>query len=186
MNFRYDTERTILKILNGNSAGDVLRFYLSNREIFERYEAQRPANFYTDSYQRRVLNYEYNMCVKQSNIRFWVYDKSDVEHVIGTICLRDITRSVYQSCEVGYKFAQRFWHMGYATETLEKCIDIAFNELRLHRIVAHVMPENTPSIKLLYRLGFDYEGIARHSALIRGKWENHAVYSLIAPSPYRS
>lgn len=181
MNFSYETNRLILKILDGNHAEDVLRFYLSNCEIFERYEAARPENFYTESYQRRVLNYEYNMSVRQTGVRFWVYEKTDPAHVIGTVCFRDITRMVYQSCEIGYKFDEYFWHKGYASEALRKCVQIAFDDLQLHRITAHIMPENISSIRLVERVGFQREGIARESALIRGVWEDHIVYSIIHP-----
>lgn len=179
MKFSYETDRLLLKVLDGSYAPDILRFQIDNHDIFERYEATRPENFYTENYQRRVLNYEYNLCMKASGVRFWIYKKTDARHVIGTVCFRDITRGVYQSCEVGYKFDQRFWHYGYALEAMQKCIQIAFWELRLHRIVANIMPENTASIRLVERLGFEREGVARKSALIRGVWEDHIVYSLI-------
>lgn len=181
MKFSYTTDRLILKILNGSEAADVLRFYLSNRDVFERCEATRPENFYTESYLRRSLNYEYNMCIKQTAVRFWVYEKTDPAHVIGTVCFRNILRHVYQSCEIGYKFDQAFWHQGYACEALNKCIEIAFNELNLHRITAFIMPENTASICLAERAGFELEGTARKNALIRGVWEDHLVYSILHP-----
>lgn len=181
MKFTYETDRLILKVLDGNHASDVLRFYLANRELFERSEAARPDNFYTEAFQRRILNHEFNMCVRQSGIRFWVYQKSDPEHVIGTVCLRNITRHVYQSCETGYKFDQLSWHHGYALEALCKCIQIAFYELNLHRITAYIMPDNAASIRLVQRAGFELEGIARKNAMVQGVWEDHAVYSIICP-----
>lgn len=181
MKFIYETDRLILKILDGTYASEVLRFYLANREIFERNEAQRPYNFYTEKYQRRVLNHEFNMCIKQIGIRFWIFEKTDPSHVIGTVCFRDIVRHIYQSCEIGYKFDSRFWHCGYAYETLKKCIEIAFYDLELHRITAHIMPDNAPSIQLVERVGFKQEGISRQSALIQGVWEDHMVYSILHP-----
>lgn len=179
MLFEYETERLQLRVLDGNSAIPVLRFYLSNQELFERYEATRANNFYTENYQRRVLNYEYNLCIRLSSVRFWVFKKHMPNRIIGTICLRNIIRGIYQSCDVGYKFDQQFWHHGYATEALKTGIAIAFEELELHRMVAHIMPENAASIQLVKRLGFQCEGIERHSAQIRGVWEDHLVYSLL-------
>lgn len=179
MKFSYETDRLLLKILDGTNANDVLRFYLSNRELFERCEALRPDNFYTEQFQRRVLNHEFNMCIKQIGVRFWIYEKTDSSHVIGTVCFRNIIRHVYQSCEVGYKFDQLFWHHGYACEALQKSIEIAFEDMNLHRITAYIMPDNTASIRLVERAGFSFEGIARKSALIRGAWEDHAIYSII-------
>ncbi len=181
MNFSYETDRLILKILDGSSASDILRFYASNRRVFEQCEALRPDNFYTESFQRQVLNQEFNMCIRQTGIRFWVYKKTDPDHVIGTVCFRNILRHVYQSCETGYKFDQLSWHHGYALEALRKSVQIAFYDLNLHRITAYIMPDNTPSIRLAERAGFKLEGIARKSAMVCGIWEDHAVYSIIRP-----
>lgn len=181
MKFSYETDRLLLKILDGSNANDVLRFYDSNREIFEQYEAMRPSNFYTLAYQRRVLNYEFNSFIKQTAMRFWIYEKTDPMHVIGTVCFGNIVRAVYQRCEVGYKLDHRFWHRGYAEEALFKCILIAFYELNLHRISAYIMPNNHPSIRLVERVGFEHEGIAKGYALVRGTWEDHLVYSILHP-----
>ncbi len=181
MKFSYDTDRLILKILDSSHAEDILRFYLDNREHFEQCEALRPENFYTEDFQRRVLNQELRLCIKQKGIRFWIYEKTDPNHVIGTVCFRNIIRHVYQSCEIGYKFEAHSWHHGYATEALFKCVEIAFDDLNLHRITAYIMPENTASIRLAKRVGFEYEGIARKCALICGVWEDHHIYSLLHP-----
>ena len=180
MQFLYETERLVLRVLDATFVDHVLLFYLENKETFEKYEAKRPENFYTANYQCRVLSHEYNAAVNRTNIRFWVYEKSNLNQIIGTVCLRDITRTIYQSCEIGYKFDERHWHHGYATESLFQMISVAFDDLRLHRIVAKIMPENIASIQLVTRLGFEYEGIARQSAMVRGVWEDHAIYSLLS------
>ena len=116
-----------------------------------------------------------------SAVRFYVFLKDDPDRIIGTICFRDITRSIYDSCEVGYKFDERFWHHGYATEALIEGIDIMFGDLGLHRITACVMPGNTPSIRLLESLYFKREGLLRQNARIQGEWTDHYLYSLIHP-----
>ncbi len=181
MNLIYETDRLILKVLRPDAAKKVLCFYLDNKELFEKYEALRPDNFYTLKYQKSVLLCEYNLTVQLSAVRFYVFLKNDPDHIIGTVCFRDITRSIYDSCEVGYKFDERFWHHGYATEALIEGIDIMFGDLGLHRITACVMPENTPSIRLLESLYFKREGLLRQNARINGKWADHYLYSLIHP-----
>lgn len=181
MNLIYETDRLILKVLRPEAAKKVLCFYLDNKELFEKYEARRPDNFYTAKYQKSVLLCEYNLTIQLSAVRFYVFLKDDPERIIGTVCFRDITRSIYESCEVGYKFDERFWHHGYATEALIEGIDIMFGDLGLHRITACVMPENTPSIRLLESLYFKREGLLRQNARINGKWSDHYLYSLIHP-----
>lgn len=181
MNLIYETDRLILKVLRPEAAKKVLCFYLDNKELFEKYEASRPDNFYTVKYQKSVLLCEYNLTVQLSAVRFYVFLKDDPDRIIGTICFRDITRSIYDSCEVGYKFDERFWHHGYATEALIEGIDIIFGDLGLHRITACVMPGNTPSIRLLESLYFKREGLLRQNARIQGEWTDHYLYSLIHP-----
>lgn len=179
MNLTYETDRLILKVLKADAAEDVLQFYLDNQELFEKYEPERPDNFYTIGHQKALLICEYNLTVKLSAVRFYVYRKEQPQQIIGTVCFRNITRSIYQSCEVGYKFDERYQHQGYAFEALYTGISIMFDDLRLHRIEANVMPVNTASCHLLESLGFTAEGVARGNALIRGKWEDHLRYALI-------
>lgn len=180
MNLYYTTERLTLRVLTADHAKDVLQFYLDNRVPFEKYEPDRPPNFYTENYQRAVLLYEYNQTVKLSAVRFYVYLKEQPEHIIGTIGFRNITRSIYQNCETGYKFDTKFRHRGYAYEALCLGISVMFEDLHLHRIEANVMPENADSIRLLKNLGFVQEGVVRSFAYIHGRWRDHLHFGLVA------
>lgn len=180
MNMEYQTERLELKILTDTKAGQVLKFYLDNQEIFEEYETDRPPQFYTEEFQKLLLESEYNLAVKQSLLRFWVYEKGQPDQIIGTVSFHNIRRGYYQSCEIGYKFDQRYWGRGYARESISKCIRVAFEELKLHRIEACVLPKNTASRKLLESLGFELEGIKKQSVKLHGVWSDHELYALLA------
>lgn len=179
MNMEYETKRLELKILPDTAAFQVLRFYLDNQEIFEKYETDRIPNFYTEKFQKMLLQSEYNLAVKQSLIRFWVYEKGQTDRIAGTVSIHNIKRGFYQSCELGYKFDQQFWGKGYARESISKCIEIIFEELKLHRIEAYVLPENTTSGKLLRKLGFELEGVKRQNVKLHGLWRDHELYALL-------
>ncbi len=179
MLLQYETRRLILKVLGPDYANDVLRFYLRDRELFEQYEADRSPNFYTESHQRNILQLEYKLTLKLSQVRFYVFLKEDPETIIGTVCLYDISSS-YSRAEIGYKFSSAHHHKGYATEAIEKLIDIAFSDLNLHRLSAHVLEHNIPSIRLLIGLGFEKEGICRDYLCLNGLWTDHLQYSLVA------
>lgn len=179
MNFQYETERLILKVLNPRDVKKVLQFQIENRELFEKYEPDRPENFYTLSHQESLLRFELKLAMKHSTIRFYVFCKNNPSKIIGTVCFHDIMRTAYSCTEIGYKFATGSQHLGYATEALEKGIQIMFEELHLHRINARVLPENTPSIRLLARLGFQQEGLERESILLHGVWEDHLRFGLV-------
>lgn len=181
MLLKYETERLILKILEPDAASEVLSFYLADKELFEQYEAERNKNFYTEEFQRNVLQLEYGLAMKLSQVRFYVFLKECPETIIGTVCLYDISRT-YSRAEIGYKFSSNFHHYGYASESIKKVIEIAFNELQLHKISAHIQKENAPSIRLLSKFGFVKEGISRDYLCLNGNWIDHLQYSLINDS----
>ena len=181
MKFQYETQHLGLTLLNPSvkNARQVLDFYNRNRSVFEPYEAARPANFYTEGYQKAMLEFDYNQTIQNKSLRFWIYLSQNPSRIIGTICFYDIVRPIYNRCETGYKFDQRYWHRGYAKEAMELGISLIFQEIGLHRIEAYVMKKNTASVRLLKSLEFQYEGTCRQYACIRGRWEDHLLFSRI-------
>jgi len=180
MLLQYETQRLILKIIGPDYARDVLQFYLNDKELFEQYETDRGPNFYTEGHQHNILQVEYGLALKMQQIRFYVFLKENPHQLIGTICLYQVS-NLYSHAELGYKFSSKFHHKGYASEAVEKLIDIAFMELNLHRLTAHVQEDNLPSIRLLENLGFQQEGICRDYLYLHGVWKDHIQYSLITP-----
>lgn len=59
--------------------------------------------------------------------------------------------------DLGYRFMKKYWGMGIATESGKACIEYGFGTLGLKRIIAMVLPKNPGSIKVLEKLGFNYE-----------------------------
>lgn len=181
MQFEYETDRLILKILKPDAASLVLDFYMRDKELFESYEPERPLNFYTISHQRTLLKCEYELAFKLQTVRFYVFLKENPDVIIGTICFYNILKSIYSNCDLGYKFSTAYQHMGYATEAILLGIWIIFEDLKLHRINAWVMPDNQASIKLLERLGFEREGLCKKVLPMRGQWQDHFHYAMISP-----
>ena len=81
--------------------------------------------------------------------------------------------------EIGYALSPEFWGKGYMTEALNKMIDFAFNDLKLHSIEANVNPNNNSSIKLLKRCGFRKEAHYRENYLFNGEFIDSIIYSLL-------
>src|SRR5690606_7313539 len=59
--------------------------------------------------------------------------------------------------DIGFRFFEKFWNKGYATESAKACLDYGFNDLRLNEIIGRAMKENTASIKVLEKIGLKYE-----------------------------
>lgn len=177
----YETDRLVLKMLGPEALRQVLEFQMHNKELFERYEPTRPYNFYTLSHQQAILKCEQKLAQKLSTVRFYVFLKDQPDTIIGTVCLHDILRMPYSCCEIGYKFDHDYHHMGYAREAVSAAVQIAFCDLQLHRVFARVVPNNTPSIRLLLSLSFEEEGLERGCIQIQGKWTDHLRFSRLCP-----
>ena len=54
-----------------------------------------------------------------------------------------------------------------------------FELLGLHRLEAACIPENEPSRRLLLKLGFHEEGLARRYLQIDGQWRDHVLFALL-------
>jgi [ribosomal protein S5]-alanine N-acetyltransferase len=175
------TDRLILNILHPIDADKVLLFYDKNKEHFEPWEPERDPNFYTLSYQRLTLSIENNLISQSKILRYWVFLRDNPNEIIGTVNFYNILRSSYCSCQLGYKFDRDYTGFGYAYESIREAIKVILYDYQLHRIEANIMPSNTPSINLINKLGFSYEGLAKSSIHINHKWEDHARYAYINP-----
>ena len=59
--------------------------------------------------------------------------------------------------DIGFRFAQKWWGKGYATESALPFLEFGFETLNLPEIIAMVLPENKASIRVLEKLGLTFE-----------------------------
>lgn len=55
--------------------------------------------------------------------------------------------------EVGYRYLKEYWGRGIGTEAAMACVDFARDDLKIKKLIALIMPENTGSIKVAEKLG---------------------------------
>jgi ribosomal-protein-alanine N-acetyltransferase len=65
------------------------------------------------------------------------------------------------------------------TAAVRAVVPFVFDSLELHRLEAACLPENTASMRLLERVGFKREGLARRYLRINGDWRDHVLYALL-------
>lgn len=70
-----------------------------------------------------------------------------------------IKRSPEAEIDLGYAFLPEYWGQGYATEVAQALLNYAINTIKLPRIIATTQLENQQSIKVLERIGMQFEGI---------------------------
>lgn len=98
--------------------------------------------------------------------------------VIGTCNYTNVVRGAFQACYLGYQVGRAHEGLGYMTEALGPLNAYVFRVLRLHRIMANHVPENARSARLLERLGFAREGLAKDYLFIDGAWRDHVLTAL--------
>ncbi len=101
---------------------------------------------------------------------------SESNSIIGDIGIHNIDEA---QVELGITIAPDYQHKGYATEALITVIDLLFQQLNKHRIIASVDPNNTASAKLFEKIGFRKEAHFVESFYHEGKWLDDVQYGLL-------
>ncbi|HEY5794371.1 MAG TPA: GNAT family protein [Bosea sp. (in: a-proteobacteria)] len=102
------------------------------------------------------------------------------ETLLGGLTLGLVRRGVAQACTLGYWMGERHAGKGHMTEAVRGALRFAFQDLALHRVEAACLPNNEPSRRLLQRVGFQQEGMARAYLRINGNWADHLLYAALA------
>ena len=98
--------------------------------------------------------------------------------LLGEISLGSVLRGPFQSCFIGYWIAAEHAGRGYIPEGVALIIRYGFEELKLHRMEAVIVPRNEKSRRVAAKLGLRDEGTAARFLQIQGVWEDHVRYAI--------
>lgn len=105
-----------------------------------------------------------------------VFEKSSGA-LVGGASVMDVVRGVTHSAYLGYWIHNAHWGKGYGKEAVRALIDVAFRDLKLHRVEAGVQPYNRRSILLARALGLRKEGLKKRMVFLDGAWRDLVMYS---------
>lgn len=104
----------------------------------------------------------------------------DTAKIIGEVGFTVLAKNKYGGvAESGYFFIPQFWDQGYASEALSTIHNFAFDELKLHKVVAGCDSENKASERVMVKCGMIKEAEFRKHHFHRGKWCDRLKYGLI-------
>lgn len=83
------------------------------------------------------------------------------------------------SAEIGYVLNPAYQGQGLATEAVRRVLTFGFEALELHRIEARFIEGNTASRRLMERVGMTFEGYARESMRIKGKYRTIGTCAIL-------
>lgn len=169
-----DTERLILRrfILDDDEA--MLKYWIANEEMQALYvvpayktkdSVRELLNTYQDSYENSSY-YRWAIILKESNecigeVAYWTID--DANHF----------------GEIGYCIGVEFQCRGFATEATKAVIKYGFTKINLHKIQICHMSINTPSNRVIEKVGCKYDGTLRDSFFMNGQYIDRVVHSIL-------
>jgi ribosomal-protein-alanine N-acetyltransferase len=127
------------------------------------------------AYRRRLRHYHREIREDQG-YAFLLFEEG-TSRMVGGLTLSNLRRGVTQSVSLGYWLGKPCTGKGHMTEAVRAVLPFAFASLRLHRVEAACMPDNTASIAVLERNGFEREGYARSYLFIAGGWRDHLLFA---------
>lgn len=98
----------------------------------------------------------------------------------GQLNVSSVTWGSLSSATIGYWVGQRFAGKSITPTAVALATDYCFTELGLHRMEICIRPENAPSLRVVEKLGFRYEGLRRRFIHINGDWRDHFCFALVA------
>jgi ribosomal-protein-alanine N-acetyltransferase len=134
-------------------------------------ELSRPA------FRRRLRRYQREI---RNDLAYpFLVFRYDDQMLIGGCTLSNVRRGVTQSAAIGYWVGARYARQGHMSAALTAMVPFAFGMLGLHRVEAACIPENEASRRLLRKIGFREEGLARRYLQISGEWRDHILFALL-------
>jgi ribosomal-protein-alanine N-acetyltransferase len=161
-----------------------VRLRSESREFLTPWEPLWPEDDLTRAAFRRRLRRQTDEMARDEAFSFLIFD-AGADTLLGGLTLGGIRRGVAQSGTLGYWMGAPHAGKGRMTRAVAAAVRFGFATLRLHRIEAACLPENTASQTLLERNGFQREGLARGYLRINGAWRDHLLYALVEPEATR-
>ena len=97
---------------------------------------------------------------------------------VGECNLNNISRGALQSANIGYWVDELYAGLGLTGEAVVGVLAYAFETIGLHRVEIAIVPRNTPSLRVVQKLGLRSEGIAARFIEINGVWEDHCRFAM--------
>jgi ribosomal-protein-alanine N-acetyltransferase len=181
------TARLIVRLARPGMERALARFLRENFPgHLDRWSPPVGAAFFTDAFwaERLALSVdEYHAGRSARFVMQMLQHPASLEApIVGTCNYTNIVRGPFQACYLGYQVGRAHEGRGLMAEALRATNAFVFETLRLHRIMANHRPENERSARLLERLGFVREGMARDYLFIDGAWRDHVLTSLTHPA----
>lgn len=168
-----ETKRLIIRPISENDREELF-YYRSDKEA-NKYQGWIPESIKdVDVFIDKASQ---QLDVPETWFQLVLVDKIE-QRIIGDIGVHFLDKANRQ-VEIGCTLNKGFQNKGYATEAVERVLDFLFVDLKKHRVITSIDPDNKSSIRLVERIGFRKEAHFIESLYLNGKWVDDLVYAIL-------
>ncbi|WP_029251852.1 GNAT family N-acetyltransferase [Paraoerskovia marina] len=170
---------SVTRLLTVDDAGELADVLAANREHLAPWDPIRDESFYTPAGQVAALLPLLESHARGESLPLAIVD--DDGSIAGRITLAGIVRGPFLSGGIGYWVRHESGGRGLAKAAVGDLLALAFGELGLHRVQAETLLHNERSQRVLKANGFRQYGVAPEYLHIAGRWQDHAMFQVLAP-----
>jgi ribosomal-protein-alanine N-acetyltransferase len=149
------------------------------QKVFEGFSHPQVTKYFDITYptfESTVVQMEWYKTNREKQIGYaWVVENEE-QDFMGIFSLYQINKQ-HKRCELGYWLFPQYWQKGYASLAIQALLTFASENLKLHRIAAEIEPENTDSLKLLAKLGFEREAMLKDFEFKNGQFNSLEIWA---------
>lgn len=150
--------------------------FQANRTRLAPWEPVRAEEFYTVEGQRRVIGRRLAEFDSGAALPMVLAGQGAI---VGVLTLSSIVRGAFQNAHIGYWVSRGIEGTGVMTAAVAAAVNIAKEDLGLHRLEAATLVHNIASQRVLEKNGFEAYGTAAGYLRIAGRWQDHRLYQRI-------
>jgi [ribosomal protein S5]-alanine N-acetyltransferase len=176
------TERLLLRASDTAFATALAEYHVRNHALHAPWSPPMPETLFSVDGQHERLATAAKAEAEGAQISWLLFAHDDEQRLIGQARFSQISRGPFCNAMLGYTIDAAHEGRGLMREALHAALaDVFGPRVALHRVQANARPENERSLRLLDRLGFVREGLAREYLFIDGAWRDHLMMARRAP-----
>jgi ribosomal-protein-alanine N-acetyltransferase len=182
----------VLRLVEPGDADALAAAYRRNREHLEPWDPARSEQFFTASWHRDEIRLLLDLYEAGRALPLVLVDidahpddeahadaHRDGDPIVGRVNVNNIVRGVFLSAGIGYWVDAAYGGRGLATAAVRAVVELARDDLGLHRLEAGTLLHNHRSQRVLQRAGFEVIGVAPRYLRIAGEWQDHRLFQRI-------
>jgi [ribosomal protein S5]-alanine N-acetyltransferase len=165
-----------MRVLRVSDAAALAAAYVRNRPHLAPWEPVRPEEYFTSDWQAADTA---SRLVAHEAGQAHPFGLFAGDALVGRVNLAGILRGPFQSAGLGYWVDSKYAGRGLASAAVRLIVEMARDELGLHRLEASTLLHNVGSQRVLAKAGFQQIGMAPRYLQIAGEWQDHNLYQVI-------